>query len=883
MSYTKTTWVNGGPPAISAANLQNIDDHIATLDRYGFTLATVADLANTAGEEGASVTVRDPLTGGDFNWSSTGTHDGIFVFTASGGGFWNRVWDQVNARVVWGGGKPQLTAFATFDNTPFINAFIKALPWPGPLHGRRIVFDPGWWTCYGTIEAFHDGQLLQAQRVGPLIFCGSSGNAFGETSTPASRIILRGGENLWRFIDARSSQTSFENIAVMYNAPARTMRGVRLVALSRTIDCADGAFTQDDVGKRISGHRIPLAAKIGTVVSGTQVLLEIPRWTDSIRRTNNTYSTTSKTITGDAFSAADIGAYVTGPGMPSNQTIASVESATQATLRYNPTSSQTGVVVYLHRGTLKEGCTITNGSNLVQGTGFTVDMLGCSVIGRGIPADTFITATTSTEITLNQPATASHTSEGIEISRWHVVPLETRGRTLTDAVLTSGGTTMTSASGGFQGTSTSVYGTLQDGRDHGARVIGAAIPGLADGQDVEDRVYIEKVVNSTTVELSRAATSAATGAPDNTVVVGEIAAVVGGFQGSLIDYTPYLSANGAFGGDSSGGKIDNCLISPYYVHDQGGPTAARSTSADCLVNWGNTIHMKITGGTRLMGARFGVRCGGGVSGDTPGVGRTYYANGVEITAVCEFAYLWGAAIVNPAQGMLISTPIVEGMRSETMFNTPGDTGMDRFLWADGEFSMPPASGIVVQSGWFGDCGGSTHPESWISNGNQTWEGFQVAGCHFGDTNGEHAMRFTSNLRGAMIGPNRYSTKIGIEFAISSTAFSGVWVLGNHLSSTQPVVNGKQKGINIVGNSGVTDSWMGGLGLVQATSVQGTTPLVTYANAAGTERMAFDSSARLQFVDSALRVSGVATPATVDMFEVVGPGGTIYQLLGRVKP
>lgn len=56
MAYSKTTWVNGGPPAISAANLNNIEDCVADLDDGKISLDTTAPAGTVDGDLYAAIT-----------------------------------------------------------------------------------------------------------------------------------------------------------------------------------------------------------------------------------------------------------------------------------------------------------------------------------------------------------------------------------------------------------------------------------------------------------------------------------------------------------------------------------------------------------------------------------------------------------------------------------------------------------------------------------------------------------------------------------------------------------------------------------------------------------------------------------------------------------
>ena len=55
MAYTKTTWVNGGPPPISAENLNKIEDCLSDLDDGKISLNTAAAAGTTDGDLYAAI------------------------------------------------------------------------------------------------------------------------------------------------------------------------------------------------------------------------------------------------------------------------------------------------------------------------------------------------------------------------------------------------------------------------------------------------------------------------------------------------------------------------------------------------------------------------------------------------------------------------------------------------------------------------------------------------------------------------------------------------------------------------------------------------------------------------------------------------------------
>ena len=127
--------------------------------------------------------------------------------------------------------------------------------------------------------------------------------------------------------------------------------------------------------------------------------------------------------------------------------------------------------------------TTSGGKTLTLTSGiFTAQEIGEQVSGTGIPAGTKISAITSTTAaTLSKAATAAETGESVTI---------TAARSVGDAVTTSGSKTLTSATAKF---------TAADAGDE------VAAAGLPAG------TKISKFVSATSVTLSNAATTTATG------------------------------------------------------------------------------------------------------------------------------------------------------------------------------------------------------------------------------------------------------------------------------------------------------------------------------------------------------------------------------------
>jgi len=88
------------------------------------TVADIPALLSYSRGQNTSVIVADPLRGGIFSWSSTGTPNGGTVFAASGGGFWNRQFSGA-FNVCWFGAKSYT------DSTAAIQAAFNAITRPG--------------------------------------------------------------------------------------------------------------------------------------------------------------------------------------------------------------------------------------------------------------------------------------------------------------------------------------------------------------------------------------------------------------------------------------------------------------------------------------------------------------------------------------------------------------------------------------------------------------------------------------------------------------------------------------------------------------------------------------------------------------------------------
>lgn len=105
------------PDGMGTASADVLDDSVADIP----ALLTYVRGTNTC------VIVADPLQGGIFNWSSTGSANGGTVFPAAGGGVWNRQFSGA-FNVCWFGAK------SFTDSTVAIQAAFDAITRPGSVY-----------------------------------------------------------------------------------------------------------------------------------------------------------------------------------------------------------------------------------------------------------------------------------------------------------------------------------------------------------------------------------------------------------------------------------------------------------------------------------------------------------------------------------------------------------------------------------------------------------------------------------------------------------------------------------------------------------------------------------------------------------------------------
>ncbi|HXY43294.1 MAG TPA: hypothetical protein VEH29_03830, partial [Acidimicrobiales bacterium] len=176
-----------------------------------------------------------------------------------------------------------------------------------------------------------------------------------------------------------------------------------------------------------------------------------------------------------------------------------------------------------------EGVAITNGSaTITTSSALASGDLGSSVYGAGIPAGTTITAISGTTVTISNTATATSANATVTIS-----PLLPVTRTITDASITSGSTTLTDADA-----------SMSPG-DVGDVVIGSGIPA---------GTTITADTSSTTETMSAAATATAA---SESVVLDEGSTLCGNTASALTTslattaYTTFTGAVLATGSDET--------------------------------------------------------------------------------------------------------------------------------------------------------------------------------------------------------------------------------------------------------------------------------------------------------------------------------------------
>jgi len=354
---------------------------------------------------------------------------------------------------------------------------------------------------------------------------------------------------------------------------------------SATVTSASGHFNAaTDINDTISGTDIPADSFIIAVNSATSITLNnkataaktgdtltinnsdtrsvtngvttvssttITSGARTVTNGHTTNGSTTITSTSAAFTAADVGATVLGTGIPANDTIASVTNSTTAVLTTAATA--TGTTVHL--------TFVDLGSH----ADFTSADVGGTVTGTNIPPyDAIASVTNAYTAVLTTAATATGTAQTLTIDANQG---SSTTREVTDAQVTSGSTTLSSASANFQasdvqlpvtgcGIPTGTYITsvtdasdvvlsnaatltrpfaVSDGATTASSpTVTSATAGFSTACDADKAIsgagipagaYIKTVTNSTTVTISANATATATGvslteSPGVTAVIG---------------------------------------------------------------------------------------------------------------------------------------------------------------------------------------------------------------------------------------------------------------------------------------------------------------------------------------------------------------------------
>jgi len=202
-------------------------------------------------------------------------------------------------------------------------------------------------------------------------------------------------------------------------------------------------------------------------------------------------SATVTSATGHFNAATDLDHTVAGPAVASpvaaNSFIIAVNSPTSVTLNHNATASKTAVSLTISNSSTRgvvDGVTTLNGTTITSATAhFLPADVGRIVTGTNIPGyDKIASVTNLTTAVLTTKATATGTAQSLTIGANEQVSTT---REVTDAHVTAGSATLSSASAKFQAS------------DMQLPVTGCGIPAGA---------YIKTVTNATTVTLSAAAT-----------------------------------------------------------------------------------------------------------------------------------------------------------------------------------------------------------------------------------------------------------------------------------------------------------------------------------------------------------------------------------------
>lgn len=345
------------------------------------------------------------------------------------------------------------------------------------------------------------------------------------------------------FIVAVNSPTS----VTLNNKVAATKTGTTLTIDNSSTRSVTNGVTTNGSTTIYSGPAHAVTTGV-TTNGSTTIYSGAARTVTNGHTTNGSTTITSATA---AFTSADVGATVLGNGIPANDTIASVTNSNTAVLTTAATA--TGIAQAL--------TFVDLGSN----ADFTSADVGGVVTGTNIPLyDTIASVTNAYTAVLTTAATATGIAQSLTIDANQQV---SSTREVTDANITSGSTTLSSASANFQasdaqlpvtgcGIPTGTYiSSVTDASDvvlsnaatltrpiavsdgvttSGSTTVTSASAGFSAacdnhkaiaGAGIPAGAYISSVTNATTIVLSAKATATATGvslteSPGVTAVIG---------------------------------------------------------------------------------------------------------------------------------------------------------------------------------------------------------------------------------------------------------------------------------------------------------------------------------------------------------------------------
>ncbi len=324
--------------------------------------------------------------------------------------------------------------------------------------------------------------------------------------------------------------------------------------------------------------------------------------------------------------ATDINHTVSGPDtifglipIPADTFIIAVNSPTSVTLNHNATASKTGITLTINNSSTRsvtDGVIQYGNKTITSATAnFTSADVGRIVTGTYIPNyDTIASVTNTTTAVLTHAATANQTAQALTIGADEQT---SSTREVTDAQLTSGSTTLTSASANFQAsdvqlpvtgcgiptgdyvasvtnattavlhaaaTVTRPFAVSDGATTSGSTTVTSASAGFSTACDANKAItgagipagaYIKTVTNATTVTISAKATATATGvslteSPGATEVIGVPSATAPANADSVSTIGTTLTLNPTLvkgaapcsAGDPSGETIEGAWYNP---------------------------------------------------------------------------------------------------------------------------------------------------------------------------------------------------------------------------------------------------------------------------------------------------------------------------------